>query len=144
MNQTRLVKLLAAFAAGAVALGTAFAQETSTTTTTTAGTTGVSGSTTRTSTLSGSGTITAYTPGSDYVMFRTESSTTPVKYYYTKKTVLVDPEGRTVEWTALKPDMPVTYTYTKEGDRMVVSKVTLANPLSYYETKETTTTTTKP
>jgi hypothetical protein len=144
MKQTRIVKWLAACAAGAVALGTAFAQETSTTTTTTAGTTGVSESTTSTSTLNGSGTITAYTPGSDYIMFRTESSTTPVKYYYTKKTVLVDPEGRTVEWTALRPDMPVTYTYTKEGDRMVVSKVTLAKPLSYYETKETTTTTTKP
>jgi hypothetical protein len=141
MKQTRLVKLLAA---GAVALSTAFAQETSTTTTTTAGTRGVSESTTSTSTLTGSGTITAYTPGSDYIMFRTQSSTTPVKYYYTKNTVLVDPEGRTVEWTALKPDMPVTYTYTKEGDRMVVTKVTLAKPLSYYETKETTTTTTKP
>src|SRR6266487_3768759 len=140
MKQTRLVKLLAAGAAGAVALITAFAQETSTTT----GTTGES--TTSTSTLSGSGTITAYTPGSDYITFRTESSATPVKYYYTKKTVLVDPEGRTVEWTALKPDMPVTYTYTKEGDRMVVTKVTLAKPLSYYEKKETetTTTTTKP
>ena len=144
MKQTRLVKLLAAGAAGAVALITAFAQETSTTTTTTAGTTGES--TTSTSALSGSGTITAYTPGSDYITFRTESSATPVKYYYTKKTVLVDPEGRTVEWTALKPDMPVTYTYTKEGDRMVVTKVTLAKPLSYYEKKETetTTTTTKP
>jgi hypothetical protein len=139
MKQTRLVKLLAAGAAGAVALITAFAQETSTTTTTTAGTTE---STTSTITLNGSGTITAYTPGSDYITFRTESSTTPVKYYYTKKTVLVDPEGRTVEWTALKPDMPVTYTYTKEGDRMVVTKVTLAKPLSYYEKKETTTTTT--
>jgi hypothetical protein len=139
MKQTRLVKLLAA---GAVALSTALAQESSTTTTTTAGTTGVSESTTSTSTLSGSGTITAYTPGSDYITFCTESSTTPVKYYYTKKTVLVDPEGRTVEWRALRPDMPVTYTYTKEGDRMVVTKVTLAKPLSYYETKETTTTTT--
>ena len=144
MIQTRLVKLLAAGAAGAVALSTAFAQESSTTTTTTAGTTGVSESTTSTSTLSGSGTITTYTPGSDYILFRTESSTTPVRYYYTKKTVLVDPAGRTVEWTALKPDMPVTYTYTKDGDRMVVSKVTLTKPLSTYETKETTTTTTKP
>ena len=144
MKQTRLVKFLAAGAAGAVALSTALAQESSTTTTTTAGTTGVSESTTSTSTLSGSGTITAYTPGSDYITFRTESSTTPVKYYYTKKTVLVDPEGRTVEWSALKPDMPVKYTYTKEGDRMVVTKVTLAQPVSSYETKETTTTTTKP
>ena len=139
MKQTRLVKLLVAGAAGAVALSTTFAQESSTTTTTT-GTTGVSESST--STLSGSGTITAYTPGSDYITFRTESSTTPVKYYYTKKTVLMDPEGRTVEWTALKPDMPVTYSYTKEGDRMVVTKVTLAKPLSSYEKKETTTTTT--
>jgi hypothetical protein len=146
MKQTKLVKLLAAGAVGAVALVTAFAQETSTTTTTTttAGTTGAS--TTGTNILSGSGTITTYTPGSDYITVRTESSTTPVKYYYTKKTVLVDPEGRTVEWTALKPDMPVTYTYTKDGDRMVVTKVTLAKPLSYYEKQETetTTTTTKP
>ncbi len=67
-----------------------------------------------------------------------------MKYYYTKKTVLVDPEGRTVEWTALKPNMPVTYTYTKEADRMVVTKVTLAKPLSSYEKTETTTTTTRP
>src|SRR5439155_25508570 len=99
MKQTRLVKLLAAGAAGAIALSIALAQESSTTTTTTAGTTGVSESTTSTSTLSGSGTITAYTPGSDYIMFRTESSTTPVKYYYTTKTVLVDPDGGTVEWS---------------------------------------------
>ena len=69
-------------------------------------------------------------------MFRSESSSAPVKYYYTDKTVLGDPEGHTVEWKALRPDMPVTYSYTKEGDRMVVTKVTLAKPLSYYETKE--------
>jgi hypothetical protein len=144
MTKTRLVKLLAAGTAGALALSTAFAQETSTTTTTTGGTTGVSQSTTSTSTLNGSGTITAYTPGSDYIMFRTESSTPPVRYYYTNKTVLVDPEGHTVQWSALKPDMPVTYAYTKQGDRMVVSKVTLTKPLSSYETKETTTTTTRP
>jgi hypothetical protein len=138
-----MVKLLAAGAAGAVALSTAFAQESSTTTTTTAGAAGVSESTTSTSTLSGSGTITAYTPGSDYITFRTESSTAPVKYYYTKKTVLVDPNGRAVEWTALKPDMPATYTYVKEGDRMVVTKVTLAKPV-VVEKDTTTTTTTRP
>ena len=137
------MKLLAATAAGAFALSTAFAQQSSTTTTTT-GTTDASETTTTTGTLHGSGTITAYTPGSDYITFRTESSTTPVKYYYTKKTVLVDPEGRTVEWTALKPNMPVTYTYTKEADRMVVTKMTLAKPLSSYEKTETTTTTTRP
>ena len=141
MKHTRLVKVLAAGAAGAVALSTAFAQESTTTTTTAGG--GVAATTsTSTSTLDGTGTITAYTPGSDYITFRTEASTAPVKYYYTKSTTVVDPEGRTVEWSALRPDMPVKYTYVKEGDRMVVSRVTLQKPLSYYEKKETTTTTT--
>ena len=141
MKQSNLLKLIAAGAAGAVALSTAFAQTSSTTTTTSAGDVSAS-TTTSSSSLSGSGTITAYTPGSDYISFRTETSTTPVKYYYTKKTVLVDPDGKTVEWSALKPDMPVSYTYVKEGDRMVVSQVKLAKPVSYYEKKETTTTTT--
>jgi hypothetical protein len=141
MKQSTLIKMVSAGAAGAVALSTAFAQTSSTTTTTSAGDVSAS-TTTSSSSLSGSGTITAYTPGSDYISFRTETSTTPVKYYYTKKTVLVDPDGKTVEWSALKPDMPVSYSYVKEGDRMVVSKVTLAKPVSYYEKKETTTTTT--
>ena len=141
MKQSRLIKMLAAGTAVAVALGTAFAQQESTTTTTTAGAGGVTQSTTSTSTVNGSGTITAYTPGSDYISFRSETSTAPVKYYYTKKTVLVDPSGRTVEWSALKPDMPVTYTYVKDGDRMVVTKVTLAKPV-VVEKEETTTTTT--
>jgi hypothetical protein len=128
MKETRLIKMLAAGAACAMALSAASAQDTSTTTST--------------SDLSGSGTITTYTPGSDYIMFRTETSTAPVKYYYTKQTTLLDPEGHAVEWSMLRPDMPVTYTYMKDGDRMVVTKVTLTKPVSYYEKKETTTTTT--
>ena len=142
MKQTRLVKILAAGAAGAVALSTAFAQESSTTTTT-AGSTGVS-STTSTSTLNGSGTITAYTPGSDYISFRSAESTAPMKYYYTKSTTVVDPEGKTVELSALRSDMPVTYTYVKEGDRMVVSKITVEKPLTEIKKTTTTTTTTTP
>ena len=130
MKETRLIKMLAAGAACAMALSAASAQDTSTTTSTS------------TSDLSGSGTITTYTPGSDYIMFRTETSTAPVKYYYTKQTALLDPEGHAVEWSMLRPDMPVTYTYMKDGDRMVVTKVTLTKPVSYYEKKETTTTTT--
>jgi len=132
MKETRLIKMLAAGAACAMALSAAFAQDTSTTTSTT----------TSASDLSGSGTITTYTPGSDYIMFRTETSTAPVKYYYTKQTTLLDPEGHAVEWSMLRPDMPVTYTYRKDGDRMVVTKVTLTKPVSSYEKKETTTTTT--
>ena len=142
MKQNRLMKLLAAGAVSAIALTTAFAQTTSTTTTADS----VTGTTksVSTSSIDASGTITAYTPGSDYISFRTETSTTPVKYYYTKSTTIVDPEGKTVEWSMLKPDMPVKYTYVKEGDRMIVRKITLQKPLSYYEKTTTTTTTTKP
>jgi len=91
--------------------------------------------------MTGSGTITA-APASDYITFRTTTSSEPVKYYYSKETTVVDPEGKTVEISVLRPDMPVTYTYVKDGDRMVITKVTLTKPWSYYEKKETTTTTT--
>jgi hypothetical protein len=147
MKNNRLNTLLAAGAVSAIALTTAFAQTSSTTTTTDNPATSVtssSSSTTSTSTVDGSGTITTYTPGSDYIAFRTETSSTPVKYYYTKSTTIVDPEGKTVEWSMLKPDMPVKYTYVKEGDRMVISRITLTKPVSYYEKTTTTTTTTKP
>ena len=142
MKQNRFTKILAAGAVCAFALGTAFAQESSTTTVT-AGGAGVSTSTS-TSTLDGTGTITAYTPGSDYITFRTQTSAEPVKYYYSKQTTVVDPEGNTVEMSMLRPDMPVRYTYVKEGDRMIITKVTLEKPISYYKKETTTTTTTTP
>ncbi len=141
MKQTRLIKLLAIGAGGAVALSAAVAQE-STTTTTTGGAGVSASSSTSTSTMDGTGTITTYTPGSDYISLRTGTSSEPTKYYYTKNTTILDPEGKTVEWSMLRPDMPVRYTYVKDGDRMVISKVTLEKPVSYYEKKESTTTTT--
>jgi hypothetical protein len=142
MKQNRLITLLAAGAVSAIALTTAFAQTSTTTTSTTnPAVTSSTSTTTSTSTVDGTGTITTYTPGSDFISFRTETSAEPVKYYYTKSTTIVDPEGKTVEWSMLKPNMPVKYTYVKEGDRMVISKITLTKPVSYYE-KETTTTTT--
>ncbi|MDQ6622055.1 MAG: hypothetical protein M3Y86_01035 [Verrucomicrobiota bacterium] len=156
MKQNRLFTLLAAGAVSAVALSTSFAQTTThetttatgngtagvSSTTTTGGTSGVSSSTTTsTSSLDGTGTITTYSPGSDYISMRTESSTAPVKYYYTSKTTVVDPTGATVDMSLLRPDMPVRYTYVKDGDRMVVSKITVEKPVAEI-TKESTTTTT--
>jgi hypothetical protein len=146
MKDNRLTTLLTAGAVSAIALTTAFAQTSATTTTTTnpAVTTSAS-TTTSTSTLDGTGTITTYTPGSDYLSFRTAASAEPVKYYYNpKETALVDSEGATVDWKYLRSDMPVRYTYVKEGDRMIVRKITLEKPVSYYEKTTTTTTTTRP
>ncbi len=139
MKQTPLMKMLAIGAVSVVAFSTAFAQ-TSSTTTTTAGDTAVS-ATTSTSSLDGSGTITTYTPGSDYIQMRTTTSTEPTKYYYSKSTTVVDPTGAAVDMALLRPDMPVKYTYVKEGDRMVISKITVQKPVAEI-TKETTTTTT--
>lgn len=140
MKQTPLVKLLAVGAVSVVAFSTAFAQVTKETTTSTTGAAGVSTSTS-TSTLDGTGMITTYSPGTDYIQMRTEASSAPVKYYYTKSTTVVDPTGATVDMALLRPDMPVKYTYVKEGDRMVVSKITVQKPLTEIK-KETTTTTT--
>ncbi len=139
MKHSRLMKLLAPGVAGVLALSTVYAQESSTTTTTTDGR---GNSVTTTRTVDGTGVISAYTPGQDYISFRSETDTAPVRYYYTKKTTLVDPEGRAVEWSALRPDMPVRYTYVNEGGRMVVSKVTLVKPMPVVEKESTTTTTT--
>jgi uncharacterized protein (DUF2252 family) len=86
------------------------------------------------------GTITTYSPGTEYLSVRTESSDTPVRYHYTKNTTVVDSAGAEVDWALLRPDLPVKYTYVQEGDRMVISQITVQKPLT--EIKETTTTTT--
>ena len=142
MKQTRLVKMLAAGAAGAVALSAAFAQESTTTTTTANPVTGTS--TTESSTTTSTGTIAAYTPGSDYITFRSTTDAAPVRYYYTKSTTILDPEGQTVEWSAIRPDLPATVYYVKDGDRVVVRKIVLSQPVIEKKETTTTTTTTKP
>ena len=138
MKETRLVKMLVAGAACAAALSLALAQETTTSTTTNAAT-----GTTTSSTTTSTGTITAYTPDSDYISFRSTTDTAPVKYYYTKDTTILDPTGRTVTWSAIRPDLPATVYYVREGDRMLVRKIVLTKPATTID-KETTTTTTRP
>lgn len=137
MKETTLVRLLVGVAC-MVALGVAVAQESSTTTTTNPAT----GATTQSTTTS-SGTITTYTPGSDYITFRTTTDAAPVKYYYSKDTTILDPEGKTVTWSAIRPDLPATVYYVREGDRMLVRKIILTKPVAV-EKESTTTTTTRP
>jgi hypothetical protein len=139
MKQTRLVKMLAAGFACAAALGMALAQ-TTTTTTTTDPVTGTT--TTQQTTTSAAGTIMAYTPDSDYITFRTAPTAAPVRYYYTRDTTVVDPEGRVVSWSAIRPDMPATVYYTRVGDRVMVRRIVLSRPAPVYRHEETTTTTT--
>src|SRR5437764_14730044 len=100
-----LAKILAV-ACGLVAV-TAMAQTSTTVTTTKDAAAGTA--VTETSTTTATGTIETYTPGTDYITFRTGGTTgAPVRYYYGKETTILDPEGRTVTWSAVRPDMPAT------------------------------------
>jgi hypothetical protein len=140
MKQMKLAKMMAAGIACAAVLPIALAQETTTTTTTTDPVTGTT--TTQQTTTSAAGTIVAYAPDADYITFRTAPDVPPVRYYYTKETTVVDPQGHIVSWSALRPDMPATVYYTTVGDRVVVRKIVLARPVTVYKHEETTTTTT--
>jgi len=133
------MKILGLGLASAASVGIALAQ-TTTTTTTTDPVTGTT--TTQQTTTSTAGNIVTYTPDSDYFMFRTTSAPAPVRYYYTKDTAVVDPEGRVVTWSAVRPDTPATVYYSTVGDRVVVRKVVLAQPAAVIKREETTTTTT--
>jgi hypothetical protein len=140
MKQTRLVKILTVAVACVATLGIARAQETTTTTTTADPVTGTT--TTQATTTNSAGTIVTYTPDSDYFTFRTAPNVAPTRYYYTRDTTIVDPEGRTVSWSAIRPDMPATIYYTTVGDRVLVRKVVLSRPPAVIKHEETTTTTT--
>jgi hypothetical protein len=141
MKQMRLAKILAVGMVSAAAVGMAQAQ-TSTTTTTTDPVTGTT--TTQQTTTSSVGNIVTYTPDSEYFTFRTAANAAPVRYYYTKETSVVDPDGRVVSLSAIRPDMPATVYYSTVGDRVVVRKVVLAQPVVVKHEETTTTTTTKP
>ena len=141
MKQTRLLKIFAAGAICLAVIGSALAQ-TTTTTTTTDPVTGTT--TTQQRTTSSAGTIVTYTPDSEYFTFRTTPEAAPVRYYYTKDTTVLDPEGRVATLSAIRPDMPATVYYTNVGDRVVVRKVVLAQPSVVKHEETTTTTTTRP
>src|SRR5436305_1560650 len=135
MKDNTLAKIFAISVAGAIAVSAAMAQTTTTVTTNTEPVT--AGLTTRT------GSFVTYAPGDEYFTFRSAPAAEPVRYYYTKETTFIDPNGRTVEVSDIRPDLPATVYYLNEGNRMIVRKVVIGKPASaVIEKKETTTTTT--
>jgi hypothetical protein len=135
MKDNTLAKIFAISAAAAITVSAALAQTTTTVTTDAGAVT--TGMTTRT------GSFVTSTPGDEYFTFRTTPAAEPVRYYYTKETTFVDPTGRTVAVSDIRPDLPATVYYINEGNRMIVRKVVLSRPAgAVIEKKETTTTTT--
>ena len=99
-------------------------------------------------TTENAGTISEVSP--DTLVIRSETSTTPTHYTYTKKTIYVDERGMPVSMETVKSGLPVTVYYTTEGNQMVADKVvvrktttTTSNPLTQEKTSTTTTTETK-
>lgn len=101
-------------------------------------------STTTTKTVTSAGTISEFSP--ETIVVKTESSSEPVRYSYSKTTTYVDETGAPVSVTTVKSGVPVTVYYTQDGDAMVASKVVVRKTVTTQsapvtETKTTTTTT---
>jgi len=117
--------------AGALALGSTFLVSTAT-----AEMNERSVTTEKTTTYSG--TVSEVDPSSSTITIRSETAPAPTKYVFTKETVFADPQGHVVSYDAIR-NTPVTVYYTREGDRMIVSKVVTTKPV-VTEHRETTTT----
>jgi hypothetical protein len=83
------------------------------------------------------GTVSEVNPSASTIILRSESSSAPQTYTYNKETVFTDDQGKIVSYDAIK-DSPVTVTYTRDGDRMIVTKVTKAPSTVRRETTTTT------
>ena len=77
--------------------------------------------TTTTSTTTTAGTISEFSP--DTIIVKSETAPEPIRYTYTKSTTYVDEAGAPVSMEMVKSGLPVTVYYTREGDRMIASKV---------------------
>ena len=108
-----------------VALSTvlASAQTSSTTTTTTAASSPASATTTTTSTTESTGTITEFTPGA-VIVLKTGAGE-PVRYKLGPSVTYINGKGKEIKAERIRKDRKVRVHYTKEGDNMIVDKVTV-------------------
>jgi hypothetical protein len=108
----------------AVALSTlgAHAQSSPATTATTT-TTSSGAATTTTGTTESVGTITEFTPGSILVL--NTGTGEPVHYKLGKNVTYINAKGKVVKAERIRKDRKVRVHYVKEGDDMVVDKVTI-------------------
>jgi len=81
----------------------------------------VESTTTTTTTTPSVGTISDFSANT--IVVKTETSSDPVSYSYTKTTTYVDETGAPVSMETVKSGLPVTVYYTQDGDKMVASKV---------------------
>lgn len=74
-----------------------------------------------TKTTTTTGTVSEF--GSGRIVVRSETEKTPLGYTFTKTTTYEDEAGNPVSVETVKSGLPVTVHYTRDGDRMVASRV---------------------
>jgi hypothetical protein len=100
---------------------------------------------TTTTMTTSTGTVREFSP--DAFTVTTDSSTTPVRYVFSKTTSYVDESGNPVAMETVRSVLPVTVYYDRDGDRLVATKVVVkksvdANPEGSVTSQTTATTTT--
>jgi hypothetical protein len=101
------------------------------------------------------GAFTEYVPGSETMVVRSESGSSPLRYSVTKQTTIVDETGAPVVIDRISPGSQLSIQYTGSGDQLVASRVVVrrATPATTAVTSvpavtgqqtNTTTTTTRP
>lgn len=83
---------------------------------------------TTTTTTSSAGTITTFDPNA--IVIKSETSTEPIRYQYTKTTTYVDENGQPVSVQTIKTGVPVTVYYERDGDSMVARKVVVRKAMT--------------
>ena len=101
------------------------------------------------------GAFTEYVAGSETMVVRSESGSSPLRYSVTKQTTIVDEAGAPVAIDRISPGSPLSIQYTGSGDRLVASRVVVQRaatattavtsvPAVTGQQTNTTTTTTRP
>ncbi|HEY4273251.1 MAG TPA: hypothetical protein VGM65_14730 [Candidatus Udaeobacter sp.] len=110
---------------------------------------------TSTTVTTANGAFTEYVPGSETMVIKSETGTSPLRYSVTKQTTIVDETGAPVAVERISPGSQLSIQYAGSGDRLVASRVVVRRaepatttvtsvPAAAGQQTNTTTTTTRP
>jgi len=117
-----MIKSFLSIAFAMAFIGSAAFAQTSTSSTTVA--TQPNGTTeTTTTTTESSGTVTEFTPG-DILILKTEA-TEPMRFKFAKTVTYVNAHGKVIDASKIRKDSKVRIHWVKDGDNMLVEKVTV-------------------
>ena len=119
-----MIKLFLSVTFATALMGLVAYGQTSSSSTTVA--TGPNGTTeTTTTTTESTGTVTDFTPG-EMMVLKTEAAE-PMRYKFSKTVTYVTSDGKVLEASKITKDSKVRVHYIKEGDDMLVDKVTVTD-----------------